>query len=91
MEAARIVNHQPTAHAVQRVLPPYAGRPLTAGRAVQTYGSADRQLGHAAALLGDHFTARHWYERAIEVDDANRLWPCTDRARQALAQLDQRT
>ncbi len=91
MEAARIVNHQPTAHAVQQVLAPYAGRPLTAGRAVQTYGSADRQLGHAAALLGDHDTARHWYERAIEIDDANRLWPWTDRARQALAQLDQRT
>ena len=91
MEAARIVNHHPTAHAVNRSShpTPAALSPLAA-RCRHTAG-ADRRLGHAAALLGDHDTARHWYERAIEIDDANRLWPWTDRARQALAQLDQRT
>lgn len=33
-------------------LAPYAGRPLTAGRSVATYGAADRVLAGLAALLG---------------------------------------
>jgi DNA-binding SARP family transcriptional activator/tetratricopeptide (TPR) repeat protein len=33
-------------------LAPYAGRPVTSGRAVCSFGSADRHLGGLAALLG---------------------------------------
>ena len=33
-------------------LAPYAGRPVTAGRAVCSYGAVDRSLGGLAALLG---------------------------------------
>lgn len=41
-------------------LAPYAGRPVTAGRAVCSYGAADRHLGGLAALLGrDADAARH--------------------------------
>ena len=35
---------------------PFAGRPITAGRAVASYGAADRLLGELAALLGRRAT-----------------------------------
>ncbi len=44
-------DREAAAHLLAR-LTPYAGRQTAAGRAVATHGCVDRQLGHAAAVLG---------------------------------------
>jgi len=58
---------------------------LTAGRAVLTYGAADRQLAGLAALLGRPDEAIARYEAAARLDSAagNRAWAV--RARLGLA------
>ena len=57
-------------------LVPYAGRPVTAGRAACSYGAVDRSLGRLAGLLGrEHDAVRH-LEDAIQLNDAfgARVW-----------------
>ena len=54
-------------------LAPYAGRPVTAGRAVCNYGAVDRSLGGLAALLGRRDDAVRHLEDAIRINDALRL------------------
>jgi hypothetical protein len=51
-------------------LAPYAGRPVTAGRAVCSYGAIDRSLGGLAALLGRQADAVRHLEAAIRVNEA---------------------
>ena len=51
-------------------LAPYAGRPVTSGRAVCSFGSADRQLGGLAALLGRTEDAAAHLRAAIARDRA---------------------
>jgi tetratricopeptide (TPR) repeat protein len=51
-------------------LAPYAGRPVTAGRAVSSYGAVDGALGGLAALLGRHRDAIRHLEDAVRIDDA---------------------
>jgi DNA-binding SARP family transcriptional activator len=48
---------------------PYAGRPVTAGRGVVSYGAADRHLGGLAALLGRRDDAERHLEAAIARND----------------------
>lgn len=64
---------------------PYEGRPLTAGRAICTYGSCSRHLGGLAALLGRLDDAIAHYEDAIHCDQAAGLHPWIVRSRRALA------
>jgi hypothetical protein len=53
------------AAALYAALAPYAGRPVTAGRAVASYGAADRQLAGLAALLGRDADAGRHFEAAL--------------------------
>jgi DNA-binding SARP family transcriptional activator/tetratricopeptide (TPR) repeat protein len=53
----------------ERLLP-YAGRPVTAARAVCTFGAVDRPLGGLAAVLGRPSDAVRHLEDAIRVNDA---------------------
>ncbi len=87
MEAALILEHRPAAELVARTLAPYAGLNVTAGRAVQSYGCVDRQLGHAAAVLGDLPAAREHYTRAIALDSERGITVWADRTRAALRAL----
>ena len=66
------------------MLAPYAGRQLAAGRAVTTHGCADRQLGHAALVLGRRDEAVAHYEAAVRIDTAAGLVPWAQRAQRAL-------
>jgi DNA-binding SARP family transcriptional activator/tetratricopeptide (TPR) repeat protein len=51
-------------------LSPYAGRPVTAGRAVWSNGAADRMLGGLAALVGREDDAIRHLEDAVRLNDA---------------------
>jgi hypothetical protein len=51
-------------------LAPYAGRPVTAGRAICSYGAVDRTLGRLAGLLGRERDAVRHVEDAILLNDA---------------------
>ena len=51
-------------------LAPYAGRPVTAGRAVCSFGAVDRSLGGLAALLDRRDDAVRHLEAAIRINDA---------------------
>jgi tetratricopeptide (TPR) repeat protein len=83
-EAALLLGDHETAGRVLRRLAPYAGRQTAAGRAVVTHGCVDRQLGHAAAILGRRDEAIAHYTTAIRIDDGAGLTPWADRARDAL-------
>jgi tetratricopeptide (TPR) repeat protein len=86
-EAALLLADQTAAAHVLTVLTPYAGRQTAAGRAVVTHGCVDRQLGHAAAVLGRRDEAIAHYEAAIRIDFAAGFTPWVDRARNALDAL----
>jgi hypothetical protein len=51
-------------------LAPYAGRPVTAGRAACSYGAVDRSLGGLAGLLGRERDAVRHLADAIQLNDA---------------------
>ena len=51
-------------------LAPYAGRPVTAGRAVCSFGAVDRSLGGLAALLGRERDATRHLKDAVRINDA---------------------
>jgi tetratricopeptide (TPR) repeat protein len=84
MEAALLLHDEQTAAEVRSVLAPYAGRQLAAGRAVVTHGCANRQLGHAALVLGRRDEAITHYEAAVRIDGAAGLMPWAERAQRAL-------
>jgi DNA-binding SARP family transcriptional activator len=84
MEAALLLGDTRTAQEVAAVLAPYAGRQLAAGRAVITHGCADRQLGHAARVLGRRGEAIAHYEAAVRIDGAAGLVPWAEHAQRAL-------
>jgi tetratricopeptide (TPR) repeat protein len=86
-EAALLLADRDAAGHVLTALTPYAGRQTAAGRAVVTHGCVDRQLGHAAAVLGRHDEAIAHYEAAIRIDAAAGFTPWVDRARNALDAL----
>jgi tetratricopeptide (TPR) repeat protein len=86
-EACTILGATGPAEALYELLAPYAGRPITAGRALANYGSADRHLGGLAAVLGRRDAAIAHYERAIALDASAGLRPWVARARAGLARL----
>ena len=69
-ETAVILGDTTYAATLYERLAPYAGRPVTAGRAVCSYGAVDRHLGGLAAVLGRNEDAIRHLESAIRVNDA---------------------
>jgi tetratricopeptide (TPR) repeat protein len=84
--ACRALGDRQTAAAVYALLLPYAGRPLTAGRAIESFGAADRQLGDLAALLGRWDAAVGHYEAAIRLNEEMGMRPWAVHARLGLAE-----
>lgn len=84
-EACWLIGEARFAASLYELIRPYEGRPLTAGRAICTYGSAARQLGGLAALLGRFDDAVTHYEDAIRSDQAAGLHPWVVRSRRGLA------
>ncbi len=85
---ASVLTADPThAATLYERLRPYAGRPVTAGRAVNSYGAVDRALGGLAALLGRRDVAIAHLEDAIRVNEALgcRVWRA--RAEREVAEL----
>lgn len=74
-----------TAARVYELLAPYAGRPITAGRAIFSLGAADRQLGDLASLLDRPDAAVAHYEAAIRLNEAMGMAPWAAHARLGLA------
>ncbi len=69
-EASVLLGDATYAVSLYERLAPYAGRPVTAGRACCSYGAVDRSLGGLAGLLGrEHDAVRH-LEDAIQLNDA---------------------
>jgi tetratricopeptide (TPR) repeat protein len=66
---------------------PYAGLPVTAGRAVCSYGAVDLMLGGLAALLGRDIDAVRHLQDAIRLNDAFGCVVWRERAETALSQL----
>jgi hypothetical protein len=69
-------------------LAPYAGQPVTAGRAVCSYGAVDRTLGGLAALLRRDEEAMRHLDAAIRLNDALGCTVWRARAERQLAQID---
>jgi hypothetical protein len=86
-EACIILGAAAPAAALYERLMPYAGRAVTAGRALLNYGAVDRHLGGLSAVLGRPDAAIVHYERAIALDASAGLQPWVDRARAGLARL----
>lgn len=84
-EACCLLGEARFAASLYELIRPYEGRPLTAGRAICTYGSCSRHLGGLAALLGRLDDAVAHYEDAIHCDQAAGLHPWVVRSRRALA------
>ena len=68
-------------------LAPYAGRPVTAGRAICSYGAVDHRLGRLAALLGRKVDAVRHLEDAIRLNDTFGCVVWRTRAERDLSQL----
>jgi hypothetical protein len=68
-EASVLIADATFAATLYERLAPYAGRPVTAGRAVCSYGAVDLRLGALAALLGRKGDAVGHLEDAIRLND----------------------
>ena len=90
-EACILLGEARFAEPLYELIVPYEGRPLTAGRAICTYGSCSRHLGGLAALIGRPDDAVAYYEDAIRRDLAAGLRPWVVRSRRALARTLQAT
>jgi hypothetical protein len=66
-EASVLIADDTFASTLYDRLAPYAGRPVTAGRAICTYGAVDLTLGHLAGLL------ERWPDAVRHLRDAMRL------------------
>jgi hypothetical protein len=86
-EAAAILGDRPLAARLYEMLVPYTGRPLTAGRAIASYGTCDRHLGMLARVLDDRAAAVTHLEAGIRLDEERGMRPWADRGRRALAEL----
>jgi tetratricopeptide (TPR) repeat protein len=69
-EASILIEDAVHAATLYERLEPYAGRPVTAGRAVSSYGAVDRHLGGLAELLGRRDDAVHHLEDAVRLNEA---------------------
>ena len=68
-EASVLIADDTFAATLYERLAPYAGRPVTAGRAVCNYGAVDLTLGHLASVLGRNGDAVRHLEDAIRLND----------------------
>ena len=66
---------------------PYAGRALTAGRAITSFGSTERLLGGLAAMLGRTGEAIARLEKAVRDNEAAGFTVWADHARKALERI----
>jgi DNA-binding SARP family transcriptional activator len=86
-EASVLIGEATFAATLYDRLAPYAGRPVTAGRAVCNYGAVDRSLGGLAALLGRRDDAVRHLENAVRINDALGCVVWRARAERDLSQL----
>ncbi len=86
-EASLLLGDATYAATIYERLAPYAGRPITAGRAVSSYGAADRALGGLAALLGREADALRHLEDAIRLNETFGFVVWRTRAERDLARL----
>jgi hypothetical protein len=86
-EAVVILEDTTFAAALYERLAPYAGRPITAGRAITNYGAADRNLAGLAALMGHRDRAVAHALQAIRVNGALGCAVWRARAERQLARL----
>jgi hypothetical protein len=85
-ETVAILRDAELAARLYEMIAPYAGRPLTAGRAIASYGMADRHLGLLAGVLGRHGAAAAHLEAAIALDGERGMRPWVVQGRLALAE-----
>ena len=86
-EASVLIGDATFAAVLYERLAPYAGRPVTAGRAICSYGAVDRTLGGLAALLGREGDAVRHLEDAIRLNDKLGCVVWRTRAERELSQL----
>ena len=86
-EASVLLGDATFAATLYERLAPYAGRPVTAGRAACSYGAVDRTLGGLAGLLGRESDAVRHLEDAIRLNDAFGCVVWRTRAERDLSQL----
>jgi hypothetical protein len=89
-EASVLIGDATFAPTLYERLAPYAGRPVTAGRAVCSYGAVDHRLGRLAALLGRDVDAAAHLEAAIRLNESFGCLVWRARAQRDLAQLDRK-
>jgi tetratricopeptide (TPR) repeat protein len=73
-ETVVLLGDTATAAVLYDLLAPYSGRPITAGRAVISYGSADRHLGELASMLGRADEANRHFEAALTLNAKTPAW-----------------
>ncbi len=86
-EASVLLGDVTFAAALYERLAPYAGRPVTAGRAACSFGAVDRTLGGLAGLLGRKSDAVRHLEHAIRLNDSFGCVVWRTRAERDLYQL----
>jgi hypothetical protein len=86
-EASVLLEDDTFARALYERLTPYAGRPVTAGRAICSYGAVDHRLGRLAALLGRTMDAARHLEDAIRLNEGFDCVVWRARAERDLLQL----
>jgi hypothetical protein len=86
-EASVLLGDATFATTLYERLVPYAGRPVTAGRAACSFGAVDRTLGGLAGLLGRKGDAARHLEDAIRLNDTFGCVVWRARAERDLSQL----
>jgi DNA-binding SARP family transcriptional activator len=86
-EASVLLGDATFAASLYERLAPYAGRPVTAGRAACSYGAVDRTLGGLARLLARNDDAVCHLEDAIRLNDAFGAAVWRTRAERDLARI----
>jgi tetratricopeptide (TPR) repeat protein len=86
-EASVLVADTTFAATLYERLVPYAGRPVTAGRANCSYGAVDHRLGRLAALLGRRNDAVRHLEDAIRLNEGFGCAVWRTRAKRDLSHL----
>jgi tetratricopeptide (TPR) repeat protein len=86
-EASVLIGDPTFAATLYERLTPYAGRPVTAGRANCSYGAVDHRLGRLAALLDRKPDAIRHLEDAIRLNDSFGCAVWRTRAQHDLTQI----
>lgn len=86
-EASALLADATFAATLYQRLAPYGGRPVTAGRAICSYGAVYHRLGRLAALLGRKVDAVRHLENAIRLNDTFGCVVWRTRAERDLSEL----